>query len=678
VQRRGTKSANGSFIQPLLLLIAGVAVYSNTLAVPFLFDDRPKIVTTRSIEELWPADTTRWMGLRPVVRFSLAVNYAFGGRQVTGYHVVNLTIHLLAALTLFGIVRRTLIPNRLAAWLAFAVALVWLVHPLQTQAVTYIIQRAEALMGLCYLLTLYCVIRSAQSRYAMAWGVVAIVVCALGMGTKAVMVTAPLVILLYDRTLLTGSFAVAIRTRPWLYLGLALTWLILYAQFHGGSVTRPGATAGFGFATVTPIEYARTQPRIVLHYLRLVFWPDPLCFDYGWQPARTAAEFLPAVVVILGLLAAVVWALWRALPLGFLGASFFLVLAPTSTVMPIQDLAVEHRMYLPLAAVVALVVMVTYRWIAPRGYVATDGAELREGPQPWNNVVPCKPPCQSAGGDWYRWQHWLVIGALAIVVVALGARTYLRNRDYRSPQALWQSVVEAAPENPRGHNNLGIALAAEGHGVAAIECFRRALALNPSFARGHFNLARVLQAQDDLVDAANEYRQALRIDPHYLAACYNLANLRLRQGQLDAAIDHYRAALRIRPKSARTHHNLAVALLRTGQMDTALQHANEAHRLAPDDPGPLNTVAWILATDARADVRDPAKAIVLAEHAAQLAGQQDPVILDTLAAAYASAGQRNHAVATAERARRLALQGGNAALAKSIERRLESYRDAKP
>jgi hypothetical protein len=210
------------------------------------------------------------------------LNYAVGKMDPTGYHVVNLCVHLLAALTLYGIARRTFrsraLPGRYADSadaLAFAVTLLWISHPLATQAVTYVIQRAESLMALFYLLTLYCAIRSDGSERRAAWGLAAISCCALGMGTKEVMVTAPLVVLLYDRTFLAGSFAAALRSRAALYAGLAATWLLLL-RFDLSAVSGGAAWAGFGLPELSVVEYARSPRRS----------PQRRCYATGTTAAR--------------------------------------------------------------------------------------------------------------------------------------------------------------------------------------------------------------------------------------------------------------------------------------------------------------------------------------------------------------------------------------------------------
>lgn len=225
---------NARKLVPLLLVIAGILAYHNSLFTPFVFDDSVSITLNRTIRHLWPV----WEALlpphrtglpvegRPVVNFTLAVNYALGGVTPWGYHALNLAIHILAGLTLFGIARRTLLRPAMsgrfgaeATSLALAIALLWTVHPLQTEAVTYVVQRAESLMGLFYLLTMYCFIRGVESRWPGRWYALSVAACLLGMGSREVMVSAPLMVLFYDRTFVAGSFPEAWKRRWWLYRG---------------------------------------------------------------------------------------------------------------------------------------------------------------------------------------------------------------------------------------------------------------------------------------------------------------------------------------------------------------------------------------------------------------------------------------------------------------------------
>jgi hypothetical protein len=323
------------------LVVAVVAVYHNSLAVPFVFDDPLAITENPTIRLLWPLTDVllppRGEGLsvegRPVLNLTLAINYAIGGTAVRGYHVFNILIHALATLTLFGVVRRALLLPRTqdrfgpsALPLAAIVSLLWAVHPLQTESVTYIIQRAESLVALFYLLTFYCFLRSVgchplddKSPAAHGWGFVAVGVCLVGMATKEVMVSAPLLVLLFDRAFVAGTFGEAWRRRRWLHVGLVATWVLLaILVFRTG--TR-GGTAGFGI-NVTPWDYSLTQFEAVTRYAWLSFWPHPLILDYGAQWVRHIVDVLPYAVGLMALIAGTVVAWWRWPAVAFLGILF--------------------------------------------------------------------------------------------------------------------------------------------------------------------------------------------------------------------------------------------------------------------------------------------------------------------------------------------------------------------
>ena len=280
------------------LVLAGLLAYGNSLSVPFIFDDLHAIVENPSIRHFWswtsflPPPGGSGVSGRPLVSLTLALNFALGGLDVRGYHATNLALHICAALALFGLVRRTIAllasgAGAASTAVALAIALIWEVHPLETESVTCVIQRNEVMIGLFYLLTLYCFARFAGGGRR-SWGFLSVVACLLGMASKEVMVTAPLIVLLYDRTFVAGTWAEAWRRRRRYYFSLAATWLLLAALLvhQGGS---RGGAAGFGLG-ITPWTYALTQCRAVVHNLRLAFWPRPLIFDYGTQVVTRTKE----------------------------------------------------------------------------------------------------------------------------------------------------------------------------------------------------------------------------------------------------------------------------------------------------------------------------------------------------------------------------------------------------
>jgi protein O-mannosyl-transferase len=593
---------------PFLLIAAGLYVYDNSLRGPFILDDLSSIPGNPSIRGLLsslmsaPPDTT--VGPRPIVSLSLAVNYALGGLHVWGYHAVNLAVHILAALALYGIVRRTLLGPGLrerygdqAPWLALAVALIWVVHPLQTESVTYTVQRTELLMGLFFLLTLYCVIRGVASARAGVWYGAAVAASALGMGCKEVMVMAPLVVWAYDYLFVARSVRETLQRRWALYAGLAATWLIVVALVltrTGPDVTRANRTfllaRNLVASDVTPWVYAKTQAGVVGHYLWLSFWPNPLVGDYDdWPLATALVPVLPAAVLLVTLLGATLWALRRRLPVAFLGVWFFVILAPTSSFYPLlTELAAERRMYLPLAAVITLVVV--------GGHGALRAAWRRQ--------------------RWPADQLRLLEAAVLVAIVAtLGHLTVRRNEDYKSAVSFWSHVVAKRPANARAHNhlgnylfhqsrvdealrhlseavrlrpyyaaahnNLGIVLASQGKSEEAVAHYSEAIRLIPNYAAAHSNLGIVLASQGKTEEAVARYSEAIRLDPTYAAAYNNLGILLANQGKTEEAVARYSEAIRLDPDYAQAHNNLGVALAGQGRLKEAIAHYSEALRIAP-------------------------------------------------------------------------------------------------
>ena len=540
-----------------VLILAALGAYWNRFTVPFLLDDSRSIGDNLSIRQLGRISDvlspppTALTSARPLLNLSFALNYAGGGMSVRGYHAVNLFIHICAGLALLGIVRRTLLLPGLrhrygvaSLPLAAFAGLLWTLHPLQTESVTYISQRAESLMGLFYLLTLYCFIRSVTAESRNCWSILSVTACLCGMATKEVMVTAPVLVLFYDRAFVSGSFQSALAKKRWFYASLAAAWIWLGFLMHRSSL----AAASVGFHEgVSWSTYALTELRAVTDYLKLAFWPHPLVFDYGSEILLTdPLAAAPYALIIFAILVGVVIA-WRRSPMaGFLGAWFVLILAPTSTVVPIAEQPMaESRMYLPLAAVVVALTLLIY------------GLGRRKA--------------------------FAIIG---IAAIGLGALTVRRNHDYRSEQRIWEDSLTWQPHTSRGHYNLGVALAKIPDRLSdAIAHYDEALRLKPDFPEAHNNLANALKKiPGRLTDAIAHYEAALRLGSVYAETHYNLANaLTQVPGRLPAAIAHYDEALRLKPEYAEAHNNLASILVgMPGRLPEAIAHYEEALRLKPD------------------------------------------------------------------------------------------------
>jgi tetratricopeptide (TPR) repeat protein len=638
--RRESRSTSTALVA-LLLAAAAIFAYQTSFAGVFVFDDEFAIQRNPNIRAFWPltralsAPPESPVSARPVASLTLAVNYALapvGSREVMapggagappdvtrrflanvwGYHFVNLALHVLASLAVFGVVRRTLVSDRLrprfgpaSRALAAAVALVWVVHPLTTDAVTYVTQRTEVLMGLFYLVTLYCAIREAEPGIdrarQRAWAAGAITACALGMGSKQTMVTAPFVVFLWDW--MFGRPATDAKTaseresdsaragdsrlRWGLYAGLAATWVVLAA---GLAVERWPHSIGMDREGWTPWTYLLTQSGVIVHYLRLSFVPSPLVLDYdGWPMARSVLQVAPQFLFLAVLAGGTTVAIVRRAPWGFPAAWCFALLAPSSSVLPLAtEIVAERRMYTALVGVVALAVIGS--WLMGRRLF--DRLERR-------SVARA-----------------VALAALAGVVVGLALLTLDRNRDYWSESRIWQDTVEKRPDNPRARLNYSVLLAAEGRYPEAEAHLREALRLKEPVAKAHQNLGSILCSQ----------------------------------GRFEEGVPHLERAIALNPELSAAHANLGEAYGALGRRAQAARQFALAVEREPNKPFLLNRLGWLLATSPEDDVRDGARAVEVGERAVRLTGRQDPGSLDTLAAAYAEAGRFEEAAATAREA----------------------------
>ena len=529
----------------LTVVLSCIVVYSNTFAVPFLFDDLPRIRDEIAIRTVWPPSVAMQNSNRPFAQYTFAINYAMHGYDVWGYHAVNLLIHCLAALCLFGLVQRSMrrsneTMQQVAFLGGFTVALLWAVHPLQTQAVTYIVQRLESLMGLSYLATLYFFVRSQDSKFVTFWLGCSVFACFFGMGCKEVMATAPLAVLWFDRAFIASSWREMFSKRKFYYLLLLSSWSVLaWSMLHyqvdyrgGGLLHVPG---------LTPWTYLLSQSGVLVHYLSLAFWPSGQCVYPSWPIAQSISDVWPSLLLCLGLLAATVSCMFRYPKLGFLGGIFFLILAPTSSVIPIKDLAFEHRMYLPLASVVTLVLIALLISIQRLSYLRGS----------WRFVTTYTIAC-------------------ATIALLLGTATYQRNGVFQSELSLWQDTIAKAPNNLTVMTGLATLFAQEGNSQQAKIHFERALKIAPEDPKTNANYAGFLIDQNQLELAGECLEKAFQGDPNHLDAITNMAHLQNRLGNFQEAIKYYEVAILGTPQDEELQSSLVAMHLGAGDIRNAI------------------------------------------------------------------------------------------------------------
>jgi len=532
-----------SYVAALGLIITLLAIYHNSFFGPFVFDDIPAILenpTIRSLSDLSLAlSPPHGKGFtvegRPLLNLSLAFNYALSGTDVWSYHLLNLIIHALASLCVMGIVRLTLVrikrfvTDSEALALGFVCALVWEVHPLQTESVTYVIQRAESLMGLFYLATIYFFIKATDKKPKAWWLLLSAISCLAGMASKEVMISAPFSVLCYDWIVNGYPFRDALRKRTLYYIALFLSSLVLLVLALGTG-TR-GGTSGFGI-DITPWTYWKTQFGAIWTYLSLVFWPKDLVFDYGVEWVKSLAEIFPYIVFLIGLVAVSAYCFIKRKKVGLLAFFFFAILAPTSVMPGNRQIMAEHRMYLPLLSVIVLCVC--------GGFYL-----LKERSKPFLTT--------------------LFLLTVVFISGVLGIRTYARNEDYKTVLRIYEDTVLKRPQNGYAHYNLGKLYAESGKPLLAITQYKDAIKYGPNAEQAHYNLGNTYNDLGRLEEAKSEYEAAIKLNKNYSKAHYNLGNVLIQLGRREEALQEFTFVTKIRPDYLEAQDNRGGVLLELGR-----------------------------------------------------------------------------------------------------------------
>jgi hypothetical protein len=523
------------------LVAVTFAVYASALDNPFLLDDPTNIAKNPVIQK--PLSLFALAGdPRAVVTASLRWNYATGGLAVTGYHVLNVVAHALAGILVFALARATLRLDvfggryaPVARHLAGVVALLFLLHPIQTESVTYVIQRAEIFVSAALAGALLSLV--AMQRGPSRAGMIGLAAsCVFGMYSKPSFAVVPALLAVYDFLLLARGSVRSMAARWPAYAIATAAAVATFALTRAAGSFTGSDTAGFEMEDITPAGYLAAQPGVVVHYLRRVLWPAGLCFDCGYRgPWPVLPTFLGDSVVlplvILAVLGAASLAVVRRQPrFAFALVGSAVVLAPTSSVVPLADFYVEHRLYLPIAFVALALV--------PAAWDALAAAAQRF-------AVPLRTAATIGAG-----------GAAA-VCVALAVATVGRNALLASPIELMQGALVQAPQSERLH----------------------------------YNLANALKREGRLDEAEPHYREAIRLLPHIVRSYQNLGSLYLAQGKLEPALEVYLAAVAAKPGVAMAHRNVANTYLKLGRPREALEAAERALAIEPTSPNGLRLAA---------------------------------------------------------------------------------------
>jgi len=547
----------------LIFLILGLVIYSNTFQGEFLFDDTTKLEENLLIRHLshpkaiWEQHSTRFL-----TYMTFALNYRLGRLDVFGYHLVNIMIHLTASLfvsllvlTLFQTpALRTRAPSpQVTSHLALCAGLIFLTHPVQTQAVTYLVQRATSLATCLYLgaILLYVKARLRQSRLMVA---MALLTTVASMMTKPIAITLPFAIVLVE------CFFFGIQRRevakragtlaPFLMTLLIVPLMVVTygtADFTGaGSVTRQTFEVSRG-------DYLLTQFNVIRTYVRLLFLPIRQNADYDYPISHSLLEpkTLLSCLLLIAILLSAVWLFKQQRLISFGIFFFFLGLLPESSLYPLQDVIFEHRLYLPMVGV---------------------------------SVSLASALLLLSGRDLRRFTALFLSIALVFSIA-----TYRRNRVWRDGIRLWGDTVQKSPGKARPYHNLGFAYGKREDYDKAIAHYERSIEIRPNYPKALDNLGALYSKKGDQQKAAGYFRRAIKLDPDYAKAYNNLGIAYGKEAHYDRAIAYFEKAIELDPDFAKAYDNLGVVFGKRGDHQKARGHFEKSLALDPDyAPAHLN------------------------------------------------------------------------------------------
>ncbi len=592
------------------LCITGFVIYSNTFHSTFHFDDKFNIVENyllRDLTRFWPPLGTRWAGF-----LSFALNYKINGLNVVGYHLVNTFIHVTNAFLVYLLTLsafdapaiKEAMEDRARYIAALTAAFIFISHPVQTQAITYITQRFASLSTLFFLLSLLLYVKArTEGGLKLRFYIPAVVSAMLALKTKEISATLPIVIVLYEYAFLTGRESLkkrALYVAPF-FIALLIIPLDLFGPelgigWESGIAEEMRVRQVKDITLLSRQDYFLTEMKVIVMYMRLLILPVNQNLDYllhpvhGFPDTGTIASGIFILVLIVAAIFFFIVSKRGKRPLGLIAAFgallFFITLSVESSFIPIQDVINEHRLYLPSIGVFMAVG-------ALAAYVVK-----RLGLNPYKALA----------------------AFLVIVIVPLAIASYLRNRVWKDDITLWGDVVRKSPINPRARVNLGFAYAQAGifdkaeehyrlvldrinpssaeaqNGLGdlyyktgriaeATEAYSRSLATNPDDPYVHYNLAVLYVSNGRVSEASSELKEALKLRPDYPEAHNNLANIYMMTGDIDGAVASYRSALRLKPDHVDAHYNLGAAYLKKGLVFDALSEFETVLRLDPNDRG---------------------------------------------------------------------------------------------
>jgi len=578
------KSASNSLAYPnekLLLFFAAVLVfliYSNILGGGFLLDDSGNIennphirlekLTAKSIID---AGFKSPSSKRPVANISFALNYYFHQYKVAGYRLVNILVHIITGILLYGFLKTTLIQvfpsgSKPAGWIPLLTAGIWLVHPIQTQSVSYIVQRMNSLAAMFFVFSLLCyaLARLAvekRKKWALFTG--CILTGLLSLGSKETAATLPFFIFLYEWYFFQDLSWTWLKSH--LFYFLIIVFLTgFFALMYTGFQPLETILSAYKLRDFTLEQRLLTELRVVVFYISLLVFPHPsrLNLDHDFPISHSLIDpvtTLFSLAVIIGLTGFAIYSAKKDRLISF-GILWFLGnLVIESSVIGLE-IIFEHRTYLPSMFAGLIAVTLIYRYLKP------------------------------------QWMGTLV---LCILVAVYAFWTYERNSLWGNNVALWEDCVKKSPDKARPHHNLGVALENQGDFKGAIYHYNETLKIKPDYADAHYNLGGIYTKQQNYKEAIRHYLETLKIKSTDANAHYNLGVIFLTQRRVKRAVYHFNESIRSNPDHLEAHNNLGVILARLDRVEKAKYHFSEALRIKPNDAKAHQNLGLALARQGR-------------------------------------------------------------------------------
>jgi len=600
-----------TWIFAILLGLIIIGIYHNSLNAPFIYDDKPKIVENPDIKKLSNIKTKliypyskhksfkRNDPSRPLTYLTFTLNYHFGKLNPFGYHLFNILLHIFNSILIFLLTKRILFYTykESSDLLPIFVALLFAVHPINTNVVTYTFARSDALAVLFYLLSLLFFIKTFEgSKKAY---ILSVFFCVLSFSSKPIAVTLPAMLLIFDYIFLSQYEIRRVMEKKYYHLAfwVILIGYLLFRYFYLGGI---GDVESDAPLKVPRYPYLLTQTYVLVQYIKSLIIPTGLCIMHWVKLAKTIFEFkvLYSIFFIAGIFL-ITWKVykkktnWSKIVL-FCVLWFFITLSPTSSFFPTTAYMDDKRLYL-----------------SGLGFYLAIGFAYFS--------FYCKATTYS------KKSKQILLSIMAIYISLLGVATYKRNQLYRNPVLVWQDVIARYPNSSKAYNNLGLLYKNQKKYDEAIREYQRTLNINPNYAEAHTNLGVLYHEQKRYDEAIQEYQKALSVDPNdaeaynnlgvsyhvqkrydkaiqsyqdalatnpdYADAYNNLGVLYYEQKRYGEAIQEYQKALDINPDYAKAHNNLGVAYKELKRYDEAIEQYQKALSINPNYAGPHNNLA---------------------------------------------------------------------------------------